>query len=803
MNPHLKIVFQYLLVCLIIFFAGGVIAQPGKLTGTVRDSVGSPVEQASVLLQNTKYVTSTDAAGNFRFDDIQAGDYSVIVTLVGFKPVLSNVTIIENQTQELSIRLNQKVGQLKEVVVFGTVSTNGMGHLNEVHDGVSYSGKKTEVIVLDKLDANTAQNNPREVLGRIPGANYSETEGGGFPANGIAFRGLRPTQSQEVQTRQNGYNIAADLYGYPESYYLPPLETVERVEVIRGASSLQFGPQFGGVINFIIKEAPKDKALEYSTQQTIGSYGFTNSFNAIGGTYKKISYYTFVQLKSAEGWRENSDFRQITGFAKIEFRPSEKFKMGLEYTLLRNKIHMAGGLSDGQFEQDPQQSYRHRNWINSPWNILALTAEYKVSERTMFTFKSALGISSRELVWKREGGPQLPDTISPVYNDYTPREVQKRIFSNSTNELRVLTNYTIKGVDQTIAAGVRFFYGEMMRYGGGPGSKGSDFDVNLYNGTWREILDFTTINCAPFVEHTFHVGKRLSVTPGFRFEYINTTSKGYVTDGGTGTIVNSDLVQYWKLPLAGIGVQLKTSTTTDIYANISESYEPVTYSNLKPLGVASEIDPNLKDVSGYNADIGWRGKVKEFLDFDIGLFYMVFNDEIGIEKRTDKYGNPYSYRTNIANSVHQGIETYIELNPFRSRIGNISFFNSYSYIDARYVEGPYKGNWEEMAPRHIDRFGINYSIKSFSTTFLMSYLSDSYADANNTILSTNSIVGLIPAYQVLDWSARIRVKNYNVRFGISNLLDTKYFTLRTDEYPGPGIIPALPRSLYLGIGAKF
>ena len=48
-----------------------------------------------------------------------------------------------------------------------------MGRLDEIHNGVIYSGKKTEVILLDSLDANTSQNNPRQVLGRIPGTNYS------------------------------------------------------------------------------------------------------------------------------------------------------------------------------------------------------------------------------------------------------------------------------------------------------------------------------------------------------------------------------------------------------------------------------------------------------------------------------------------------------------------------------------------------------------------------------------------------------------------------------------------------------
>src|SRR5258708_18705024 len=158
-----------------------------------------------------------------------------------------------------------------------------MGYLDEVHNGVIFSGKKTEVLLIDSLDANTAQNNPRQVLGRVPGANYSETEGSGFPSNGIGFRGLNPTQSIETNTRQNGYNITADLYGYPESYYLPPLEAVQRIEIIRGASSLQFGAQFGGVINYIMRKGNPNKPFEFTTHHTVGSFGMFSSFNSIGG----------------------------------------------------------------------------------------------------------------------------------------------------------------------------------------------------------------------------------------------------------------------------------------------------------------------------------------------------------------------------------------------------------------------------------------------------------------------------------------------------------------------------------------
>jgi Fe(3+) dicitrate transport protein len=796
-------------ICLITVASSTMYAQTGKLKGTVKDSIGNVVESATVIVQETKNITSTDEKGRYFFNDIPLGEYSVIVSIVGYNSVMNKATIKSNETAILDFSMNQIIHQLKEFTIMEKTSVNGMGHLSEVHDGIIYSGKKTEVLVLDSIDANTAQNNPREVLGRIPGSNYSETEGGGFPSNGMALRGLRPTQSIELQTRQNGYNIAADLYGYPETYYEPPLEALDRIEVIRGASSLQFGPQFGGVINFIIKDPPPDKPFEFSTEQTGGSYGFFNSYNAIGGTIGKWSYTAYVQYKTDLGYRPNSDVSQVSGFGRVEYQATPTFKIGLEYSLLRNQIHMAGGLDDAEYNANPDQSFRARNWLRSPWNIGVLTAEWKPSERTSFTFKSSYLNSARDLVWRNEdGGIETPDSISPVTNSFVPREVEHEGFQSLTTELRMLTYYKIGGVDQTLAAGVRYFQGYMKRQEGGPGSTGSDFDMTLYGGSYANDLDFTTVNYAPFFENTFHIGKYLSLTPGFRYEFISSTAKGYITDPNTSEIVNSNLYQYWKLPLAGCGLQIKTTNTTNIYANFSQAYEPTNYSALSPLGSTSVIDPNLKDVSGYNSDFGWRGRIKEFINFDVGVFYMAFNDEIGIETKSDLNGNPYTYVTNVGNSVHKGIETYVELNPFKktgktSLIGNLSFFNSYAYILATYVSGPYSGNLEEMAPKNIERFGISYAYKNVSTTFVISYSSESYADANNTVYSPDATVGIIPAYHVLDWSTTIHLNKYQVKFGVSNLANAKYFNLRTDEYPGPGIIPAQPRSIYFGFAAKF
>jgi Fe(3+) dicitrate transport protein len=281
--------------------------------------------------------------------------------VIGLLTSLGFITVNAQKVKEAD---SSKI--LKEIIVTGYKTVNGVGHLLEVKDGIIYAGKKNEIILVDSLDANKAINNTRQILGRIPGLNIVETESGGFTANGIATRGLNPIQSIEMNTRQNGYNISADIYGYNEAYYIPPMEAVSRIEMVRGASSLQFGSQFGGLVNYVTKDAPVNKPFEFMTSQTFGSFGMFNSFNSIGGNYKKISYYGFLQYRYIDGYRPNSRQWQLSGFGKVQYKPSAKLNIGLEYSLLRNKIKMPGGLTDSLFEADPKASTRARKPLEYP-----------------------------------------------------------------------------------------------------------------------------------------------------------------------------------------------------------------------------------------------------------------------------------------------------------------------------------------------------------------------------------------------------------------------------------------------------
>jgi Fe(3+) dicitrate transport protein len=197
----------------------------------------------------------------------------------------------------------------KEIVVEADRSDGATEfHMPSISDVTIYESKKSEQILLEELPINRASNTARQIYSRVAGINVWENDGSGVQLN-IGARGLSPNRTSNFNTRQNGYDISADALGYPESYYTPPAEALEKIEVIRGASSLQYGTQFGGMLNFSIhKPTLADTTLTIESLQSAGSFGMLSTFNSINTRYKSIGIYGYYQSKKGNGWRPNSQY---------------------------------------------------------------------------------------------------------------------------------------------------------------------------------------------------------------------------------------------------------------------------------------------------------------------------------------------------------------------------------------------------------------------------------------------------------------------------------------------------------------
>ncbi|MFN9949135.1 MAG: TonB-dependent receptor plug domain-containing protein, partial [Bacteroidota bacterium] len=268
---------------------------------------------------------------------------------------------------------------LPDITLVGRNTKADIHFLPEIVGTTIHAGKKNALIMMDNVQGNVVNNTMRQVMAKVPGIQVWESDPSGIQI-GIAARGLSPNRSWEFNIRQNGYDISSDPFGYPEAYYTPQLNSVQRIQVIRGAASLQYGPQFGGLVNFILKDGSDfKKSFQFESQQTAGSFGLFNSYNAIGGKQKKSHYYAFWDHRRGDGFRQNSGFTVNTGFASYTHQISNRLKAGIEITHFSYLAQQPGGLTDAQFANDPNQSRRSRNWIEVQWNIAALNIDYTIS----------------------------------------------------------------------------------------------------------------------------------------------------------------------------------------------------------------------------------------------------------------------------------------------------------------------------------------------------------------------------------------------------------------------------------------
>ncbi len=778
-----------------------------KIKGTVFASQGIIAKGAKINTSNQK--TETDAAGNFILSNIKEGELLLTVFLQGYKNYSQKIKVSSDTT--LLIQLDSLGNNLNEVVIEAEKDNSfGIGKLMNVEGTSIYAGKKSEVILLNDINANLATNNPRQVFAKVAGINIFENDGAGIQL-GIGGRGLNPNRVSNFNTRQNGYDISADALGYPESYYTPPTEALDKIEVIRGAASLQYGTQFGGFINFKFKVPPTDKKIQLTSRQTYGSFGLFNSFNSLGGTIKKISYYTFYQYKQGDSWRPNSGFKMHTAHASINYQVNSKIKITGEYTYMTYLAQQPGGLTDKQFEKDPSQSIRNRNWFKVNWNLASLSFDWKLTPRTRINWMN-FGLVADRITVGYLGQINRADPL-------TERDILGDQYKNFGSELRLLQRYQLLKNTSTFLIGARYYQGQTIRKQGlGDTTSLANFKYNNPNNLEHSDYTFPSKNVAAFSENIFQLGQKFSVTPGVRFEYISTSSNGYYRETNrdlAGNII-LDQINYdarnstRSFVLGGIGLLYKPVSKVELYANFSQNYRSINFNDMRVVNPNARVDPDLKDETGYTTDGGVRVTLKDLLYVDFSVYYLRYNDRIGSVLQVDeKTYVLYRYRTNISDSRNIGAECFAELDMIKLFNKNakhkLSIYVNASYTDAKYISSQQSGfnnKIVELVPQTILRSGLTYKYKKFSTTVQGSYTAEQFADASNSKFSTNAITGIIPAYTIFDFSAQYTLKMFNLSAGINNFTNEIYFTRRAEGYPGPGILPSDPINFYVTLQLK-
>lgn len=803
-----KLTFLFILICSCIF------SQKGKISGFIYDKEKNIIPNATIYFDSIEKIIYSNTEGFYNSPKIKFGKYTVHYYMFGYEKKIVEVIIDSIQNKIQNIYLNELNYELEEYEFTDEKEFN-IRKLRAIEGVMITQGKKTEAINLATTNANKAVNLSRQIYAKIPGLNIWESDGAGLQL-GLGGRGLNPNRNSNFNTRQNGYDISADALGYPESYYSPPSEAIKEIQFIRGAASLQFGPQFGGLINFKLKDGNPDKKIETTLRHSVGSYQLNNTFLSVGGKNKNWTYYGYGNYKFGNDWRENSNFNLKNGYIKLTNHFNEMGNISLELTKMNYLAKQPGGLTDKQFEINADTSLRTRNWFKVDWNLAAINFNYEFNSSTKINSRSFGLIASRESL----GYLDQINRIDPMLE----RNLISGQFKNIGNETRLIHLYERRNLPWAFLIGARIYKGKSIGIQG-EASSSSDANFDFFDSESNISSDyiesnyvFPSYNLSLFAEHIFNVNKKLSITPGLRFEFINTSADGsyrieFPDLAGNiifDTIINENRNNNRSFLLSGVGLNYKINTDIEFYTNISENYRSVNFADMQIRNPNFKIDPILKDERGFNSDIGVRGTLKNILYFDASLYYLFYNNRIGTTLEIDtNLFNTYQYRTNISKSRTLGIESVLEINWTNflkeNLLHKISTFFNFAYNNAQYIssnEPAFFGKKVEMVPPIIFKSGVNYTYKDLSISYQFSYNKEQYSDATNATFQNNAVVGIIPAYSIMDLSIQYQYKQFQIESGINNLTNEKYFTRRAVGYPGPGIIPSMPRNFYLCMQIK-
>ena len=781
-----------------------------KVEGTIFFNTGEIIPFVEIYDEN-QYLTISDSQGKFTFFSFL--DEKKLFFLIDDYTYEEIIDIKKEITHEIIIDINSV--NLDEVTLIANKKKSfQLRKLKDVEGTTINAGKKNEVILLTQAIGNIASNNSRQIYSQIPGLNIFESDDAGIQLN-IGGRGLNPNRSSNFNTRQNGYDISADVLGYPESYYTPPAESLKEIKIIRGAASLQYGTQFGGLVNFIFKEPEIDKKIELLSRNTIGSNNLYTNFTSLSGKKNKISYYTFFNFKEGEGFRANSNFNSKNAFLNINYNPSDKVLFKLDFTYLKYLAKQGGGLSDKMFTDDPYQSNRGRNWFGIDWFVYNFKYQQKLSlDSTLSVSLFGLNATRNSIGFRTN----RVDQIDPLLE----RDLINGDFNNFGAEIKYLTKYKIFNSPSTLLFGSKLYnsrnYSEQ-----GPGSDSYDADFEIKtnefpNYTNQSNYKYPNYNYAFFAENIFYINEKISITPGFRYEYIQTESDGYYKkinlDGAGNVILNSTIDNSEKRKrnfiLLGIGFSIKPNNSIEIYSNFSENYRSVTFADISILNPAFSINPNINDENGNTFDIGIRGNFKNLISYDINFFNLNYKNRIGFVQKVTAMGNVKSEKGNVGDARISGIESLVDFNLSRIfDLGDNYIFNyyiNYSYIDSKYTNSDIPGvvnKRVEFVPKNNLKTGLRFGFKDFIFSYQYSYISNQFTDSSNAIEgSLSGVIGEIPSYKISDLSASYSINKLKFELGVNNLLKEKYFTRRATGYPGPGIIPSSPFSYYLTLQIK-
>lgn len=742
---------------------------------------------------------------------------------MNLKPITAVLLLL---TSGFLIAQNQKTASkdsIQDLMEVTIVANKLLGSKFEARNrtGSAYFLSKKELQQQNYFDIN-------RVLGQIPGVNIYEEDGFGLRPN-ISLRGTSPERSSKINIMEDGILMAPAPYSASAAYYFPNVNRMQSVEVLKGSSQVQYGPNTtGGAINFISTEIPSD--FSANARANYGSYNTLNGYANVGDSFKNFGYMVEYNRRQSEGFK-NLDNGDDTGFEmndvvakfRINTNPEAIVQQSLDFKFQYSDEESDEtylGLTQEDFERTPFRRYAgsQEDLMSTEHTQFTLTHTANFSDYFRITttayrndFKrnwyklndiSANGESSSiaNLLDNPNDFPFLFGIVNGSQNYTDPAlnlKNNNREYYSQGIQTKADYHFLTGQVYHDIEVGVRFHQDEEDRFQWVDGYNMVDGNMNLVAAGVPGTDSNRVTDAKAFAAHLLYKLKygRLTLTPGFRYENINLERNDYgkndVTRTGSSLSSRSNEINEF---IPGIGANYKLNQQFSLFGGIHKGFSP------------GGTRPEESSEQSVNYELGTRFNFNGLSGELVG-FYNDYSNLLGSDfAATGGVGTLDQFNAgevNVAGLEVQGSYDFLKENSNFS----LPLTIAYTFTDATFQNSfdSNVGIWGEVRDgdevpyisRHQFNAGLSFIASKFEAHANARYRGEFRTQAGSGSIPSREKVG---SNFIIDLSAKYHLtKNFSLTSNIINLADHEYEVSRVPA----GLRPGHPFGIYGGFEFRF
>jgi len=767
------------------------------LTGQVVDETGAAIPGALITVRRSSTASErrieSDSEGAFSVSELAAGDYEITATSAGFAVAVQRVSLRPGEVRRIPLQL--RVGGLTEdVVVVAAEIAGSHERLRRLPGSVDIVDRET----LEKSRVMTTN----DALRKVAGVHVRDEEGFGLRPN-IGIRGLNPTRANKVLLLEDGILLTYAPYGDNATYYHPPIDRFERIEVLKGGAQIAYGPQtIAGAVNYVTPKPPVQRAG--SVILTGGNRDYFNGHGSYGATVGRTGFLIDYMRKQGDGSRENLDFKLNDVNGKVV----QTVGAGQTLTLRANYYGEDSNVTYSGLRQD---EYLANPRANPFGNDFFYADRYGASATHAFAVSGDLAITThlywnsfRRHWWRQSSNSaQRPnDSADPLcgsmanLNTTCGNEGRLREYSVWGIEPRISVHHRIFGISSETDFGVRAHFEHQDRL------QKNGTTPTARSGELVESNVRTNDAYASFVQNSFLFGG-WTVTPGIRLEHVRFERTNRLANAGAGVTGETDMTRI----IPGIGVSHTTGERITVFGGVHRGFAPPrTEDIISNTGGVIDLDPELS----WNYEAGVRSTMRPGVSVDATFFRMDYENQVIPASLAGGVG---ATLTNGGATLHQGIElrAQIDTAPIIGSSHDAYLRLAYTYLPVAEFSGTrfsnipgfgtvsVSGNRLPYAPEQVVSVGVGYARGPIDLLLEAVQTSDQFGDDLNTVAPTpDGQRGLLPGHTVWNTAMNYMVARATLFLTVKNLRDELFIVDRTR-----GILPGSPRLVQMGVKFAF